>query len=50
MSGLQAALLMEFCHCCAAGCDCGCVLDCRVLNHRRAAGLPDDQKPEGRES
>jgi len=45
MIGLHAALLLEYCHCCGEGCDCGCINDCRVLSHRRAAGIPDDQKP-----
>lgn len=37
MIGIDAAILVEFCHCCGDGCDCGCVLDCRIASHRTTA-------------
>lgn len=40
MDRISAALVADLCHCCAPGCDCGCIEDCRLQRHRDAAGLP----------
>lgn len=42
MDRLEAALMGDLCHCCAPGCDCGCIEDCRWQPHRTAAGVRPD--------
>lgn len=34
-----------YCNCCDAGCDCGCIEECRLTAHRRAAGLGPISRP-----
>ncbi len=36
---IYAWFVTQFCNCCATDCDCGCVLDCRMGDHRERAGL-----------
>jgi hypothetical protein len=36
---VYAWFVTQFCNCCATDCDCGCVLDCRMKDHRERAGI-----------